>query len=972
MTDAVDSAADVRAVVFDALLADGRVVQVRPIEPSDAGRLIRFHESLSPETTRFRFFVQHPHLSDKEVARYTTVDHHDREALVALADDEIVGVARFDRYPGTTDAEVAFVVADALQGTGVGSLLLEHLAARGRSEGLEQFIADTLADNRRMLRVFADSGLAPTHTSDYGVTHLVMSLDLSKDAADRIAVREHFSEARSIERLLRPQSIVVVGASARAGSVGHEIVRSLIDGGFCGAVFPVNPKGDEVEGLAGYRTVSDIPESVDLAIVAVGSDKVTSIVHDCAAHGVRGLVVISGGFAEAGADGVQRQRELVAAARSHGMRLIGPNCVGVVNTDPTVRLEATFGAAKAIAGRVALASQSGAVGIAVLEAAARSGIGISSFVSLGNKADVSGNDLLQYWEEDEHTDVVLLYLESFGNPAKFARLARRIGRRKPIIAVKSGRTAAGRRAAGSHTAAMAADDVAVDALLHHCGVMRVDTIDDLLDTALVLAHQPLPQGNRVAVIGNSGGPGVMAADASASAGLELAVLAADTGDGMRRYVAASASVANPVDLLGDAGPTVYSDAVTAVLADPNVDAVIVVHAPTLVADPEAIAAAIASVATDKPIVAVLVGRDRGLLSGPERPVPVFASVESAVAALGHVVTYARWRARPVEDEPARADVALDAARVVAEGALASSPDGRWLEPSEVAALLTAYGLPLISTEIACSRAEATRAAQRVGFPVALKAHGPELVHKTDVGGVVLGLRSAAAVERAWTEMKHRLGPAMTGAVVQPMANPGVELIAGIARDDTFGPLVLFGMGGTLAELIGDRAVRVAPITDTEANEVVHSLRCSPLLTGYRGSEPVDTAGLADLLVRLGLLARDVPEVAELDLNPVIATAAASRWSTRGVRWLRTAEPSGPHRHASSGSASPSADPSVLPPAGPPGTQPPPRRRSICRRRVASPRPTFFTPWARPTWVLRRRKRLSDEAGSGPTSCPSDG
>ena len=871
MTDTVEQADP--PVICDALLTDGRVVQIRPMAPTDADRLVRFHESLSPETTRFRFFVLHPHLSAQEVARFTTVDHHDREALVALLGDELVGVARYDRLAGTRDAEIAFVVADAWQGTGVGSLLLEHLAARARTEGLKRFVAETLADNRKMLRVFADSGLAPTQSWDCGVAHLVMSLDVSTDAAGRIAAREHVSEARSIERLLRPESIAVVGASGRAGSVGHEIVRSLIDGAFCGPVYPVNAKGDEVEGLPGYKTVFDIPGSVDLAIVAVGSDKVTSIVHDCAAKDVHGLLVISGGFAEAGSEGVQRQRELVVAARNHGMRLIGPNCVGIVNTDPSIRLEATFGAAKPIPGRVALASQSGAVGIAVLEAATRSGIGISSFVSLGNKADVSGNDLLQYWEEDEQTDVVLLYLESFGNPAKFARLARRIGRRKPILAVKSGRTAAGRRAASSHTAAMAADDDAVDALLRHCGVVRVDTIDDLLDTALVVAHQPLPRGNRLAIIGNSGGPGVMAADACPSAGLELAELSTRTVDELRLHAAASASVTNPVDMLGDAGPAIYAEAIASVLADPNVDATIVVHTPTLVADPEAIAAAIASVATDKPIVSVLVSRERGLLTGPERPVPVFASVESAVAALGHVVAYARWRERPLEDEPTRPDIRLDGARTVVDSALAATPAGGWLGPLEVSELLSAYGVPLIPSEEVLGVTEATHAARRLGYPVALKAQGPDLVHKTDVGGVALGLRSASAVERAWTEMKRRLGLAMTGAVVQRMADVGVELIAGVVRDDTFGPLVVFGMGGTMAELIGDRAVRVAPIAETEAVEVLHSLRCSPLLTGYRGSEPVDVAELADLLVRLGLLARDVPEIAELDLNPVIATPA---------------------------------------------------------------------------------------------------
>jgi len=524
-------------------------------------------------------------------------------------------------------------------------------------------------------------------------------------------------------------------------------------------------------------------------------------------------------------------------------------------------------------GRVALASQSGAVGIAVLDAAARAGIGISSFVSLGNKADVSGNDLLQFWEEDERTDVILLYLESFGNPGKFARLAKRIGREKPIIAVKSGRTAAGRRAASSHTAAMAADDAAVDALLRYCGVVRVDTIDQLLDTALVVAHQPLPPGNRVCIIGNSGGPGIMAADACASTGLALAELSAETQNALRPQLPPSASVANPVDLLGDAGPTVYANAIDLVLADPGVDAAVVIHAPTLVADADQVAAAIAEAATQaKPVIAVIVGRDRGLLdSSGEHAAPLFGAVEPAMAALGHIVAYADWRARPPDHPATRADIDHAGARHIVASALDRVPEGGWLPADDIAGLLAAYGIPLIEHAVVTSADAAHEAARRLGFPVALKVQGATLLHKTDIGGVALGLGSGRAVEKAWSEMKQRAGDAMTAGLVQRMAAPGVELIAGVVRDETFGPLVLFGMGGTMAELLGDRTVRVAPLSGRDAADAVHSLRITPLLTGYRGSDPVDVAGLEDLLVRLGLLARDIPELAELDLNPVIAS-----------------------------------------------------------------------------------------------------
>lgn len=862
----------------DALLIDGTVVSIRPIEPDDAAALVRFHASLSPESIRMRFFTSHPRLGEQEVVRFCTVDHHDREALVALLDDDIIGVARYDRLPGTTDAEVAFVVTDQRQGTGAGTLLLEHLAARARYEGIERFVAETLGENRRMINVFTQSGLAPQMSWEGGVLHLVMLLSPTAQLAVAVEQREHVAEAHSIGRLLSPRSIAVVGASPRQGSVGQIIVRQLQDGGFRGEIFPVNRSGQPVAGLPATTTVAEIDQPVDLAIVAVPAAAVLGIVEDCAARGVQGLVVISGGFAELGAEGAIHQREVVAAARRHGMRVIGPNCVGIVNTDPDIKLHATFGAVRPVPGSVALASQSGAVGIAVLNAATSCGLGVSSFVSLGNKADVSANDLLQLWEDDPRTDVVLLYLESFGNPTKFARLARRIGLHKPIVAVKSGRTAAGQRAAGSHTAALASDDAAVDALLSHCGVVRVDTIDALLDAGLVLATQPLPAGRRIAIVGNSGGPGIMAADACAGAELVLAELQEETRQHLRDDLAASASVANPVDVLGDASPDVYARTIATVMADDAVDMVVAVYAPTLVSNPDDVAAAIVGANGSKPLVAVLVGRGRGLLAGddPTRDrVPVFGSVETAIAALKSATAYATWRRQPHPEPVAPPGIDQVAARAVIDRVLATDPPGRWLDADEVNALLDAYGIQRLPTAAVPTRTAARDAAQRFGFPVALKAAGSDIVHKTGLGGVSLNLHTAAALDRAWKVMQQRVGSAMEGAIVQPMAEPGVETIAGVIQDPTFGPLVVFGVGGTIAELIGDRCVRVAPLSRADASAMVHGLRCSPLLTGYRGSTPVDVGALEDLLVRLGAIAADLPEVAELDLNPVTATPSGA-------------------------------------------------------------------------------------------------
>ncbi|MEO7556876.1 MAG: acetate--CoA ligase family protein, partial [Acidimicrobiales bacterium] len=688
--------------------------------------------------------------------------------------------------------------------------------------------------------------------------------------------REHSSEAHSISRLLAPRSIAVVGASAREGSVGHVIVRQLQDAGYQGRLHPVNRSGQPVAGLPATTSLAAIGQPVDLAIVAVPSEAVPEVVEDCGAAGVHGLVVISGGFAEVGAPGATRQRELVAAARRHGMRVIGPNCVGIVSTDPDLTVHATFGAVQPVAGSVALASQSGAVGIAVLNAATACGLGISSFVSLGNKADVSTNDLLQFWEDDPRTAVVLVYLESFGNPAKLARLARRIGLSKPIVAVKSGRTPAGQRAAGSHTAAMASDDAAVDALLDHCGVVRVGSVDEMLDAGLVLATQPLPAGLRLVIVGNSGGPGIMAADACAAAGLEMAELNELTRKQLRADLPPGASVSNPVDVLGDAGPDVYASTIATVMADDGVDMVVAIYAPTLVASPDDVASAIASAGETKPLVAVLAGRGRSLLTsgeGETRRVPVLGSVEAAIGALKCAAAHATWRRRPRPQPSEPPGIERATARALVDRVLGGDPSGRWLSAEEVNSLLDAYGISRQPTTAVRSRTGARAAAHKLGFPVALKATGTEIVHKTEIGGVVLNIESAAALDRAWRTMRHDAGASMSGGVIQPMAEAGVEILAGAIRDPTFGPLVVFGMGGTLAELLGDRCVRIAPLSSVDATEMVHGLRCSPLLTGYRGGPATDVAALEDLIVRVGSIVADLPEVAELDLNPVIATPA---------------------------------------------------------------------------------------------------
>jgi acetyl coenzyme A synthetase (ADP forming)-like protein len=877
--DAGSAAGDPSAWVADVVSADGRTVRIRPIRPDDDERVLRLYERLSPESMYLRFFSPVPAAMAHQTERLTQVDQDQHVAIVAEHGDDLVAMARYDREPPGDTAEVAFVVDDAHQGRGLGTLLLEHLAAIGRGQGIRRFVATTLPQNRRMLEVFRDAGYEVTSHFEQGTFEVSFSIGATEASLAAQLDREHRAEGRSVAELLTPSSIAVIGAGRRRGTIGHEILRNLLAGGFTGAVYPVNANAHSVAGVRAYPTIGDVPEEVDLAVVTVPAADVPDTVRQCAAKAVRGLVIVSAGFAETGGDQAQVEHELVELARRHGMRVVGPNCMGVINTNPMVGMNATFAPFVPTAGRIAFSSQSGGLGIELLGRAAELGLGISTFVSVGNKADVSGNDLLQYWEEDPDTDVILLYLESFGNPRKFARLARRVSRAKPIIAVKSGRTQAGSRAAGSHTAALASSDVAVEALFRQAGVIRVDTLEELFDATQVLAHQPLPSGTRVAIVSNGGGPGILAADACAGAGLEVPELSAATQSALRDLASPDAGVRNPIDLVASASATTYERALRTVLAEDQIDAVIVIFVPPLVTQPDAVARAIRAAANDagrKPLVACFLGRHGipdALRSShaDERSIPSFAFPESAAAALGHAAGYAAWRRRPEGSVPDLPDVDVQRAQVIVAREIGASSDGAWLAPSVAATLCECFGVAVVSTVRVEASSEAVEAAEELGYPVALKAGSGGIVHRTDVGAVHLSLASAEAVEHAFTAMYERLGDEMGGAIIQPMVEPGIETIIGLTRDPLFGSLVVFGMGGTAAELMRDTALRILPITDLDAREMVRSLRMSPLLFGYRGAPAVDVEMLEQLLLRVGRLAEEVPEVAEMDCNPVIAS-----------------------------------------------------------------------------------------------------
>jgi acetyl coenzyme A synthetase (ADP forming)-like protein len=864
----------------DVVLADGGTVHVRPIRADDGDQLLGLYSRLSDESIYLRFFSPVPPPTERQLEQLTDVDYDERFALVAELGGEMVAVARYIRGDDAT-AEVAFTVQDDQHGRGLATVLLEHLAAVAREHGIRRFVAWTMASNSKMLGVFAAAGFDVHRTFDAGTIEVSFDIEPTPTSVDAQHAREHSAEARSMVRLLAPGSIAVIGASRRAGTIGNGLFRNLLDGDFQGPVYPVNPTAGSVAGVRAYPKVTDVPDHVDLAIVCVPAEHVRTVAEDCVRKGVGGLVVISAGFAEIDAAHGATEHQLVELARGNGMRMIGPNCMGVVNTNPDVRMNGTFAPFAPTPGRLGFASQSGGLGIELLARSAELGLGISTFVSMGNKADVSSNDLLQYWEEDPDTDVILLYLESFGNPRKFARLARRIARKKPIIAVKSGRTPAGERGTSSHTAALASPDVAVDALFRQAGVIRVDTLEELFDTASVLLHQPLPPGRRVAIVTNGGGPGILAADACTAAGLEVPELAAETQATLRAFVSPDASVRNPVDLVASAAADTYGRALQTLIADPAIDAVIALFVPPLVTRAEDVADAVcraAAGAGEKPVIACFLGRHGTLEllsdhdgSTASRRVPTFAFPEAAAAALGRAAALADWRARPDGTVPTFPDLDIDAARRIVAGHLGADATGAWLDAEVARELVGCFGVAMAPTASATTADEAAAAAARLGFPVALKAASGAIVHKTEVGAVRLDLADGDVVARAFREMHDRLGDAMGGAVVQRMVPSGVEMIVGVTRDRSFGSLVLLGMGGIQAELMRDSALRIVPLTDVDAHELVRSLRGSPLLFGYRNTPEVDADALEELVLRIGQLAEHLPEVVELDCNPVIVS-----------------------------------------------------------------------------------------------------
>jgi len=855
-------------------LRDGSLATVRRLGPADSSMVEAFLRGLSRDAFLSRFNSLAIDVAAQ--ARHMCEVGANALSIGAFRDGQLIGQAECIPTGGGR-AEGGFITADRYRGLGIATSLLARIAEHARAHGVRTLEAFVLPGNSAMANVFRESGYTVARSAGGEFELWSVATEPTSATIQRYDVREAGALQASLHSLLSPSSVAVVGASRSRGTIGAEIFHNLVSSSFNGPVYPVNRTADVVQSVRAYRSVAEIPGPIDLAVISVPATEVAAAARACAARSVGALVVISAGFAESDAEGAARQRELLQICRDAGIRLVGPNCMGVVNTDPAVRLNATFAPTYPPEGRVGFLSQSGALGLAVIEHAAQRGIGLSTFVSVGNKADVSGNDLLAYWEDDPKTDVILMYLESFGNPRKFARMARRVGRSKPIVVVKSGRSVAGARATSSHTGALvAASDVTTDALFRQTGVIRTETLGELFDVSALLANQPLPKGKRVAIVTNAGGPAILAADACEAAGLEVPPLSAATREALAAFLPAAASTANPVDMIASAGATEYARTLAAIAADPGIDAIIVMFTPPLVTRAADVAAGIRGSVRDfarrLPVLAVFLsatGVPPELRDANVR-IPSFAYPEDAARALAHVVHYAAWRGRGEGTVP-RFTVREDDAGAIIRHAL--DRGSAWLAPTEVVALFECYGLPIVMTREVATPEEAAALAAGSAAPMALKAVAPSLVHKTDAGGVSLGIVGAEAMRRAAGAMRDAVrahGHELSGFLVQPMVTPGVELILGMVQDPTFGPVVACGAGGTTAELLRDVAVGVAPLTDSDAKDMLRSLRTFPLLDGYRGAPKCDVAKIEEALLRLSAMVERHPEIVELDANPLVA------------------------------------------------------------------------------------------------------
>jgi acyl-CoA synthetase (NDP forming)/GNAT superfamily N-acetyltransferase len=874
-----------------ALLTDGTTVEIRPARPDDFEAVRDMHAKMSPENLYLRFFSMSQVAAEREAQRICRERAPGRAALLAILDGRLVGCGSYEVVDDSQSAEVAMSVADDMHNRGVGTLLLEHLVSLARSRGVRTFVAETLTENALMLQVFANAGLQAHRTLEDGVYDLRFPLptgDGDTDSGtylDAVAERERSADVASLRHVLSPGSVAVIGASRRRGSVGRAILQSIVDDGFGGRVYAVNPGAAELDGVPCVPSAAALPEHVDLAVIAVPAPDVPVVAEDCGRRGVRALVVTTSGLDDAA------RAELLGICRRHGMRLVGPGSFGVANT--AMSLDATFAGRHPRSGIAGLAAQAtGGTGFVLLEHLSRLGVGISSLVSLGDKDDVSGTDMLLWWESDPATKLAVLYLESFGNPRKFARTARAVGRAMPVLIVNAGRNAPGLRLAAARAAAEVAPQLTRQALFEQAGVIAAANLGELLDAAALLASQPAPAGPRVGVVSNTHGGEVLAADACGDAGLQVATLGPDTQRALADLLPSAATVAGPVDTTAAVAPGIFRRCLELVGADPGVDTVLALTATTAAGDlvPELCAARL-----PVPIAAAVMDQPEAvrLLPGPDQDspaVPAYAYPESAARALSHAARYGAWRAASPGSIPDLPGIDRDRASDLVAGYLAGTPGGGWLPRESAVELLSCYGVTLVDSIPATSEEDVASAAAPFGAPVALKADVPDLVvRRSSAGAVLLDLHGADEVRRGYRSLRETFGDRMAGVVVQPMITGGVEVKISVLEEQVFGPLVLFGLADAASDVLADRVARLAPLTESDAEDMIRSVRAAPLLLGRAGAPAADLTSLKDMLLRVSQLAEDLPQVAELDLSPVVARPDGAVAVTSLIR-IQAAEP----------------------------------------------------------------------------------
>jgi acetyltransferase len=879
----------------EVVLNDGSAMVLRPIKIEDAQRYLAFLERLGPDS-RYLWLNHVPEqVTPEDALRFCTVDYKNSFALVGEVlkqkTREIVAVGRYYRLPRKNSAEVAIVIDDNYRRKGIGTRLIECLVNAARDNGITTFEADVSAKNGDIIALLKGYGYHISRQLESDSFHVAFPIAPTQHVMHREEERDRVATIASIRHLLCPKSVALIGASRYQGTIGNIMLRCMLQGGYSGTVYPVNPNIGSVMSVKTYASILDIPDEVDLAVIVVPAKLVARVADECGQKGVRTLIVISDGFREVGPEGAAREQELRNIALGHGMRVAGPNCMGILNTDAEISLNATFSPVFPPAGNVAFLSQSGAMGLTILEYAQNLNLGVSTFVSVGNRVDISPNDLLEYWEQDKATKVILLYLESFGNPRKFAQIARRVSAKKPIVVVKGGSTAAGSKAAASHTGSMATSDVSTDVLFKYAGILRVATMEELFDVASLLSNQPLPKGRKLAILTNGGGPGIIAADASARHNLALPQFSPETIAKLKSVIKRDIVINNPLDTTAGATAQEFHDILQVLANEKDIDAVLCIFIPPIVSNLDASEDAIRSVAPvfwkqQKPLLACFLGErgSQAKLGSNGHFVPCYPFPEEAVSALARAVEYSENLRKPAGTFPKLEGIERGKARRIIEKAMTeNSQRPFWLSVPETYDLLGCYGIRLAPMAVAKTAAEAADAAAKMGFPVVVKLVSATITHKTDVGGVVIGLRSKNDVKKAFDTIHGHLVKLgreneMQGVMVQRMVMDGIETIVGVTQDPSFGPLMMFGAGGIYAELLKDVTIRLPPLTDLDAREMIKSIKMAKMLEGYRDTPAADTEAVEDLLLRLSAMVEDIHQISELDFNPVkVMPKGAGYW-----------------------------------------------------------------------------------------------